>query len=53
MSDIELYEIYGGATRVSINGTLLNAISRMLSTVMAVGRVIGSAIRRARNGYYC
>lgn len=53
MSEECLIKIYGGASKYSINGTLLNAISRALSTVMAIGRVIGSAIRRARNGYYC
>lgn len=46
----ELLQIDGGAT---LSAAFFNAISRTISTVMEVGRSLGSAIRRMFNGTYC
>jgi hypothetical protein len=44
----ELYKIQGGAS-----ATLLNAFSRAVSTILELGRTVGSAIRRAYSKNYC
>lgn len=49
MTDAELVNIKGG----SITGTFLNAVTRMFSTLLEVGRSIGSAILRYRSKNYC
>lgn len=49
LSNQELREINGGA----ITASLLNAISRAISTTLNLGQVIGSAIRRAFSKNYC
>lgn len=46
----ELLQIVGG---VSITGTLINALSRGLTTLMDLGRSLGSALRRAIGGTMC
>ena len=51
MENNELINIVGGAS--SINGTILNSISRLFSTLLEIGRTIGSSIRRAQNKNYC
>lgn len=45
----ELHSISGGA----ITASLLNALSRAISTTLNLGQVIGSAIRRALSKNYC
>ncbi len=47
----ELSTIYGGA--ISINATFLNAASRLITTILDLGRAIGSSIRRYKTGKYC
>lgn len=50
LNNKELLVIDGGA---SLSASFFNAISRTVSTVMEVGRSLGSAIRRLINGTYC
>lgn len=45
----ELSYINGGA----ITASLLNALSRAISTTLNLGQVIGSAIRRVFSKKYC
>ena len=45
----ELLEISGGA----VSGALLNSIVRGLSTIIDLGRSLGTAIRRIQTGQYC
>lgn len=45
----ELYEIQGGA----ISAALLNALARAGNTILELGRVVGSAIRRMYSRNYC
>jgi len=44
-----LINIKGGA----ISSTLLNAFSRLISTVIDLGRTVGSSIYRYKNKNYC
>lgn len=46
----ELLQIVGG---ISITGTLINALSRGITTIMDLGRSLGSALRRAIGGTMC
>ena len=50
LSDKELMNVDGGA---SFSATLLNAVSRAISTIQELGRNLGSAIRRLYNGSFC
>ena len=50
LNNKELMNIDGGA---AITASLLNAASRALSTIMGIGRSLGSAIRRSINGSVC
>ncbi len=47
----ELTTITGGAT--SISGTLINAICKLVNTLLELGRTVGSAIRTAQTGRKC
>ena len=49
LSKEELYSIKGG----SVSAALLNAISRIISTLYNLGQSVGSALRRARDKNYC
>ena len=51
LKDKELIFIVGGATQIS--GTLLNSISKLITTLLDLGRAIGSAIRYKASGYTC
>lgn len=42
MSNEELSKITGG-----INGTIINAISRLIATLLELGRTIGSSLNRS------
>lgn len=46
----KLLNIYGGT---ELNYSFLNAISKMISTVLELGRAFGSALRRAKDRNYC
>lgn len=49
LTDNELLFIKGGA----VSSTFLNAISRLITTVLDLGRTIGSTIYRYKTGNYC
>ena len=50
LNNKELMNIEGGA---GFSATLLNAASRAISTLMELGRNLGSAIRRTISGSIC
>ena len=50
LSNKELKKIEGGA---GFTAALLNAASRAISTLMELGRNLGSALRRTINGSIC
>ena len=50
LNNEELMSIEGGA---GFTAALLNAASRAISTLMELGRNLGSAIRRTINGSVC
>lgn len=45
----ELKKITGG----SITGTFINSITKGINTFLALGRAVGSAIRRVSDGSIC
>jgi hypothetical protein len=49
MSNADMLSVKGG----TINGTVLNAISRIFTTVLEIGRAIGSSISIAKSGNKC
>lgn len=49
MSDLELKSIQGGA----ISGNFLNYLSKLINTVLDIGRTIGSAINYMKNKKTC
>ena len=49
LKEIELYEIRGGA----VTATFLNSVARIISTVLDLGRTVGSSIRRIYTKNYC
>lgn len=51
LDDKRLICVVGGATQIS--GTLLNSISKLITTLLDVGRAIGSAIRYKVSNYTC
>lgn len=51
LNELELYEVQGGG--IAINATLINAFARAISTILDLGRTVGSAIRRIYSKNYC
>lgn len=49
LNEQELSNINGGA----ISASLLNALSRAMTTILELGRTVGSAIRRLYSKKYC
>ena len=47
----ELYSINGGG--FDISGSILNAITNGMKTILEIGRSLGTAIRRSTNGGIC
>ena len=45
----ELVNVVGGA----ITATLINALARAVTTILDLGRTLGSSIRRSRTKNYC
>lgn len=45
----ELLEIKGGA----ITATLLNALARVVNSIIEIGKMVGSSIRRISTKTYC
>lgn len=52
MSEIELKSIIGGSASL-LSGTFLNAISKLITTLVDMGRSVGSAISYAINKKTC
>ena len=48
MKDEEFANISGG-----LNGTIINAISRLISTLLELGRTIGSSLNRFKHKNKC
>ena len=46
----ELFTISGGA---SITGTLINSLTRAITTILELGRSLGTAIRRVSGNNIC
>lgn len=51
LTNYELTMIKGGATTLSYS--LINALTKAVSTIFAVGRSIGSSLRRIVTGNFC
>ena len=51
LTNKELLSVDGGANWLT--AAFFNAASRALSTIIDIGRSLGSSIRRAINGSYC
>lgn len=51
IDEFELTNITGGATTIS--GTLINAVCKLVNTLLELGRTVGSAIRTAQTGRKC
>lgn len=45
----QLSKVKGGA----FSSTILNSITKAVSTVFSLGQAVGSALRRFRTGNYC
>lgn len=50
LNNKESLSVMGG---VSINGTFLNAFSRILKTLYDIGYALGSSLKRAISKSYC
>lgn len=50
LTNEQMLEIIGGA---SITAAFLNGLSRAITTIMDLGRTLGSSIRRGFNGKVC
>jgi hypothetical protein len=46
----ELITINGGAYSI---GTVINSITKIINTVLELGRTVGSTFRYAKNKYMC
>jgi len=49
LNNNELYEVQGGAWSAS----MFNAVSRLIDTVMELGRVVGKSIKKLYKRNYC
>ncbi len=49
LNETELYKIKGGG----ISTTLLNSVARLITTVLDLGRTVGTSIRRIYSKNYC
>lgn len=50
LEDEKLKVICGGA---DISSTMINAVTRLITSVIELGRIIGSSIYRYQNKNYC
>lgn len=53
LEENELINIKGGATTYSLSSTMLNSVSKVIDTIMDVGRSLGTAIRRIYSDNLC
>lgn len=51
ISKKELYEITGGSTKIT--ATMINSVSKIINTLLDLGRTIGSAIRYGHKKISC
>ena len=51
LTNQQLYEIQGGA--ISGLGTLINSVTKIITTVLELGRIVGSAFSFKKNKYSC
>lgn len=51
MTNKELYSIVGGASTLS--GTFINSVTKLITTILDIGRTVGSSIRYAIFGKKC
>ena len=51
LTNQQLYEIQGGGT--TNIGTIINSITKIITTVLELGRIVGSAISYKRKSYTC
>ena len=51
LKEMELVKINGGGFLMT--STYLNSLARIVSTIMDLGRTVGSSIRRAYSKNYC
>lgn len=51
MNNEELSKVIGGAS--SISGTFLNSISKLINTILELGRIVGSSIRYHKENVTC
>ncbi len=49
LNETELFCIKGGA----ITSTFLNSVARVITTILDLGRTVGSSIRRIYSKNYC
>lgn len=49
LENYKLVEITGGAW----NASVINAVVRLIGSLVDIGRMIGSSLRRAISGQYC
>ncbi len=50
LNNYELTNISGGA---AVTATMLNAVSRLMTTVLLLGQIVGSAIKLKKSKNYC
>jgi len=50
LNNYDLIKIEGG---LSISGTLINSFSRAITTILDLGRSLGTAIRRVYSNNFC
>jgi len=51
LTNDQLYNIQGGG--ISGLGTLINSITKLVNTVLELGRIVGSAFSFKKNKYTC
>lgn len=49
LNDQQLIKVQGGA----FSSTILNSISKAVSTIFSLGQAVGSALRRIKTRNYC
>ncbi len=49
----ELLNVVGGAVASTLTATMINAIAKGITTIVDLGRNLGSAIRRISSGKIC
>ncbi len=50
LTNDELLKISGG---FSLNGTLISALTRVFTTIIDFGKMVGTSLRRSKDKNYC